>query len=80
MPRTVFGWSLPPGVTDRMIDDAAGSDEPENRDQIAEEWREYTKGTLDLSGLEMLEALRLAETLVSEIKDFIERWDAALTE
>ncbi len=25
-PRNPFGWSLPPGVTDRMIDEAAGSD------------------------------------------------------
>jgi hypothetical protein len=26
--RSVFGWSLPPGVTSRMIDEAAGVDQP----------------------------------------------------
>jgi hypothetical protein len=26
MAGSVFGWSLPPGVTDRMIDEAAGED------------------------------------------------------
>ena len=25
MSRSPFGWSLPPGVTDRMIDEAAGA-------------------------------------------------------
>ena len=29
MNRSIFGWSLPPGVTDRMIDEAAGGDEGE---------------------------------------------------
>jgi hypothetical protein len=27
MSRSPFGWSLPPGVTTRMIDDAVGGDE-----------------------------------------------------
>jgi hypothetical protein len=26
--RNVFGWSLPPGCTQRMIDEAAGADQP----------------------------------------------------
>ena len=26
MSRSVFGWSLPPGVTNRMIEEAAGGD------------------------------------------------------
>ena len=25
MPRNIFGWSLPPGVTQKMIDDEAGT-------------------------------------------------------
>ena len=28
MTRNVFGWSLPPGCTSRMIDEAAGVDQP----------------------------------------------------
>lgn len=27
MSRNPFGWSLPPGVTDRMIEEAMGGDE-----------------------------------------------------
>lgn len=27
MSRRTFGWDLPPGVTDRMIDEAAGGDD-----------------------------------------------------
>jgi hypothetical protein len=26
--RNIFGWSLPPGCTNRMIDEAAGVDQP----------------------------------------------------
>lgn len=26
MSRSIFGWSLPPGVTQRMIDEQAGAD------------------------------------------------------
>jgi hypothetical protein len=28
MTRNVFGWDLPPGVTQRMIDESIGGDEP----------------------------------------------------
>lgn len=28
MSRSIFGWSLPPGVTNRMIEDAAGHEGP----------------------------------------------------
>lgn len=79
MSHSVFGWSLPPGVTDRMIDEAfgGGDDEPETRDQVSQDWREFTRGPLNLSGLEMEEALQRAKTLVSDIKDFMERWDNA---
>jgi hypothetical protein len=80
MSRSVFGWSLPPGVTDRMIDEAAGGydeDESETRDQVSQDWREFTRDHPEFKGLEMLEALRLAESLVFKIKDFMDRWDNA---
>jgi hypothetical protein len=79
MSHSVFGWSLPPGVTDRMIDEAfgGGDDEPETRDQVSQDWREFIDHNLQFKGLEMEEALGLAKGHVSEIKDFMERWDNA---
>jgi len=36
--RNVFGWDLPPGVTQRMIDESVGGDDPtEEMDAIEEE-------------------------------------------
>ena len=41
MTRNPFGWSLPPGVTDRMIDEAAGAfddgDEGQDRESYSDE-------------------------------------------
>lgn len=50
MGRHTFGWSLPPGVTDRMIDEAAGGDEDTSPENTAYElgWKHgYEAGLQD---------------------------------
>jgi hypothetical protein len=47
MTRNVFGWDLPPGVTQRMIDEAVGADDPTEEindieDEIAKLGKEMT--------------------------------------
>jgi len=42
--RNVFGWDLPPGVTQRMIDESVGGDDPsEEMDAIEQEINELEK-------------------------------------
>lgn len=62
MSRGVFGWDLPPGVTQKMIDDAFGGDEEKCTcvEIVNERAEEFEK-----AGVDPDEALNRAEQLRS---------------
>ena len=61
MSRSIFGWDLPPGVTQRMIDEAYGPDEPPWCAECAEENCDPEKCEINIAEMEKWEEQCKAE-------------------
>jgi len=55
----IFGWSLPPGVTDRMIDEAVGANHCEKFAALGHECSANTHGECDCPKCQGLQHLNL---------------------